>query len=37
MVGGTVAVLPLIVIFLVMQRGIIAGIMAGGLKGWVRV
>jgi ABC-type glycerol-3-phosphate transport system permease component len=33
MVGGTVAVLPLIVIFLVMQRGIIAGIMAGGLKG----
>ena len=33
MVGGTVAVLPLILIFLVMQRGIIAGIMAGGLKG----
>jgi multiple sugar transport system permease protein len=33
MVGGTVAVLPLIITFLIMQRGIIAGIMAGGLKG----
>lgn len=33
MVGGTVAVAPLIIIFLIMQRSIIAGIMAGGLKG----